>query len=73
MGNKIQGEGDYEAAERFNRQQQDFVKRRRKRLGRQERAPQNGQANVGETSATEPDFGTEITRVSRHSSDANED
>jgi hypothetical protein len=28
MGNKIQGEGDYEAARRFNKDQQDFVKRK---------------------------------------------
>jgi hypothetical protein len=28
MSNKIQGEGDYEAARRFNKDQQDFVKRK---------------------------------------------
>ena len=28
MGSKIQGEGDYEAARRFNKDQQDFVKRK---------------------------------------------
>jgi hypothetical protein len=28
MGNKIQGGGDYEAARRFNKDQQDFVKRK---------------------------------------------
>jgi len=28
MSNKIQGEGDYEAARRFNKAEQDFVKRK---------------------------------------------
>ena len=28
MSNKIQGEGDYEAARRFNKDEQDFVKRK---------------------------------------------
>jgi hypothetical protein len=27
MSNKIQGEGDYEAARRFNRAEQEFIKR----------------------------------------------
>lgn len=28
MGNKVQGEGDYESAKRFNKMEQDFVKRK---------------------------------------------
>jgi hypothetical protein len=28
MGSKIQGEGDYESAKRFNKMEQDFVKRK---------------------------------------------
>jgi len=28
MGSKIQGEGDYESARRFNKQQQEFVKKK---------------------------------------------
>ena len=31
MGNRIQGEGDYESARRFNQEEQDFVKRKLKR------------------------------------------
>ena len=33
MSNKIQGEGDYESAKRFNKMEQDFVKRK---YGKQE-------------------------------------
>ena len=28
MSNKVQGEGDYESAKRFNKMEQDFVKRK---------------------------------------------